>query len=68
MKLKPTIPNMACAKESKEYFTLQKVRELAEKMAKMENNSFVIFKLGDGSFYFERESVFKGEVIEYVLP
>ena len=68
MKLKPTILNMACAKESKEYFTLKKVRELAEKMAKLENNSFVIFNLGDGSFSFERESDFKGEVLEYIFP
>lgn len=60
---------MACRQEQERYLTLKKMRDLAEKAAKIDNSAYYIIERQDKSlWYVKRGDKFTGKIKETVLP
>lgn len=61
---------MSCWCEGNKFIvSVEKMREIAKKAAKMENLVFVLIKKEDGTIGFIKEGdIYKGTFIEYIYP
>ena len=47
---------------------LERVRGIAEKAAKMEDYTFIIYRKGDTYYFCKDGEEYDGEMVEYVMP
>ena len=61
---------MSCwCQGNKRFASIEKIRELARKAAKMEQSVFILIEKNDGTFGFVKDGErYTGKLIEYVYP
>lgn len=61
---------MSCWCEGNKFVSsVDKMREIAKKAAKMENSIFILIKKGDGTVGFIKDGdIYEGTFIEYIYP